>query len=126
MLLSGDTVIDVGSACSRIFDSIEEFVSFSGGHSSFKKVLIANNGIAAVKGIRSIRRWAYEVFENERAIKLVVMTTPEDLKSNSEYIRLADEFIQVEGGNNYNNFANVSLIIDVVERTRCEVCHIIA
>lgn len=47
------------------------------------KVLIANNGIAAVKCMRSIRRWAYEMFRNERAIRFVVMVTPEDLKANA-------------------------------------------
>lgn len=46
-------------------------------------MLIANNGIAAVKCMRSIRRWAYEMFRNERAIRFVVMVTPEDLKANA-------------------------------------------
>lgn len=44
------------------------------------KVLIANNGIAAVKCMRSIRKWAYELFGNEKAIKFVVMVSPDDLK----------------------------------------------
>jgi len=44
------------------------------------QVLIANNGIAAVKCMRSIRRWSYEMFKNERAVRFVVMVTPEDLK----------------------------------------------
>jgi len=47
------------------------------------QVLIANNGIAAVKCIRSIRRWSYEVFKNEKAVRFVVMVTPEDLKANA-------------------------------------------
>lgn len=51
--------------------------------SSQPQVLIANNGIAAVKCMRSIRRWAYEMFRNERAIRFVVMVTPEDLKANA-------------------------------------------
>lgn len=46
-------------------------------------MLIANNGIAAVKCMRSVRRWAYEMFRNERAIRFVVMVTPEDLKANA-------------------------------------------
>lgn len=33
--------------------------------------------------MRSIRRWAYEMFRNERAIRFVVMVTPEDLKANA-------------------------------------------
>ena len=41
------------------------------------QVLIANNGIAAVKEIRSVRKWAYETFGDERAIQFTVMATPE-------------------------------------------------
>uniref|UniRef100_A0A3P8VEW1 Biotin carboxylase-like N-terminal domain-containing protein n=1 Tax=Cynoglossus semilaevis TaxID=244447 RepID=A0A3P8VEW1_CYNSE len=60
-----------------------EFVKRFGGNKVIEKVLIANNGIAAVKCMRSIRRWAYEMFRNERAIRFVVMVTPEDLKANA-------------------------------------------
>ena len=52
-------------------------------HIPTSQVLIANNGIAAVKCMRSIRRWSYEMFRNERAIRFVVMVTPEDLKANA-------------------------------------------
>jgi biotin carboxylase len=78
--------------------------------------LIANNGIAAVKCIRSIRRWAYEVFKNDRAIKFVAMVTPEDLQANAEYVRMADNFVLVPGGTNNNNYANVQLIVDIAKR----------
>lgn len=44
------------------------------------QVLIANNGIAAVKCMRSIRRWAYEMIGDEKAIKFVTMVTPDDLR----------------------------------------------
>jgi len=66
----------------RRFATVEEYVAELGGSKSrvIEKVLIANNGVAAVKAIRSIRRWAYEVFGNERAISFVVMATPEDLR----------------------------------------------
>ena len=68
--------------CHRRFENVEEYVSELGGDKAFviQKVLIANNGVAAVKAIRSIRRWAYEVFGNEKAISFVVMATPEDLR----------------------------------------------
>lgn len=79
--------------------------------------MIANNGIAAVKAIRSVRRWAYETFGDERAIQFVVMATPEDLKANAEYIRMSDEFAEVAGGSNNNNYANVEIIVDIAERT---------
>lgn len=80
------------------------------------KVLIANNGIAAVKEIRSVRKWAYETFGNERAIQFTVMATPEDLHANADYIRMADQYVEVPGGTNNNNYANVELIVDVAER----------
>ena len=83
-------------------------------------MLIANNGIAAVKEIRSVRKWAYETFGDERAISFVVMATPEDLQANAEYIRMADQYVEVPGGTNNNNYANVELIVDVAERTNVQ------
>jgi len=59
------------------------------------KVLIANNGIAAVKEIRSVRKWAYETFGDERAVQFTVMATPEDLRANADYIRMADQYVEV-------------------------------
>jgi len=66
----------------RWFDSPQQYVDELGGPKGFviEKILIANNGVGAVKAIRSMRKWSYEVFGNERAIKFVVMATPEDLR----------------------------------------------
>jgi D-alanine-D-alanine ligase-like ATP-grasp enzyme len=107
-----------GSLRSREFQcsSPDEFVQRFCGNRVIKKVLIANNGIAAVKCMRSIRRWSYEVFKNERAVKFVVMYTPEDLKANAEYIKMSDHKVQVPGGPNNNNYANVDLILDIAKR----------
>ncbi|KAJ7252734.1 acetyl CoA carboxylase [Mycena haematopus] len=96
--------------------SLQAFVKANGGHTVITKVLIANNGIAAVKEIRSIRQWSYETFGREREVEFTVMATPEDLKVNAEYIRMADRYIEVPGGSNNNNYANVDLIVDVAER----------
>ncbi|PWA19506.1 hypothetical protein CCH79_00006981 [Gambusia affinis] len=93
-----------------------EFVTRFGGNRVIEKVLIANNGIAAVKCMRSIRRWSYEMFRNERIIRFVVMVTPEDLKANAEYIKMADHYVPVPGGANNNNYANVELIVDIAKR----------
>uniref|UniRef100_A0A3B3XQC9 acetyl-CoA carboxylase n=1 Tax=Poecilia mexicana TaxID=48701 RepID=A0A3B3XQC9_9TELE len=93
-----------------------EFVTRFGGNRIIEKVLIANNGIAAVKCMRSIRRWSYEMFRNERIIRFVVMVTPEDLKANAEYIKMADHYVPVPGGANNNNYANVELIVDIAKR----------
>jgi acetyl-CoA carboxylase/biotin carboxylase 1 len=95
---------------------VKDFVAAHGGHTVITNVLIANNGIAAVKEIRSVRKWAYETFGDERAIQFTVMATPEDLQANAEYIRMADQYVEVPGGTNNNNYANVELIVDVAER----------
>jgi acetyl-CoA carboxylase/biotin carboxylase 1 len=63
-----------------------------------------------------VRKWAYETFGNERAIQFTVMATPEDLRANADYIRMADQYVEVPGGTNNNNYANVELIVDVAER----------
>ena len=99
-------------------EKVKNYVDQHQGTSYISRVLIANNGIAAVKEIRSIRKWAYEIFGNERAIEFIVMATPEDIKANAEYIRMADECVQVPGGTNNNNHANVDLIVDIAERCR--------
>lgn len=99
----------------------EEFVKRFGGNRVIQRVLIANNGIAAVKCMRSIRRWSYEMFKNERAVRFVVMVTPEDLKANAEYIKMADHYVPVPGGSNNNNYANVELIVDIALRTQVQV-----
>lgn len=76
-------------------DRIDHFVKSKGGSRSIRKVLIANNGMAAAKCIISMRRWAYLTFGDENAITFVAMATPEDLAANAEFIRQADDFIEV-------------------------------
>ncbi|KAJ1549144.1 acetyl-coenzyme-A carboxylase [Cladochytrium tenue] len=97
--------------------AVQDFVVRFRGHSVITRILIANNGMAAVKAIRSIRRWSYETFGDDRAVQFTVMATPEDLMVNAEYIRMADQFVEVPGGSSNHNYANVDLIVDVAVRT---------
>ena len=92
---------------------VDEFCFALGGKRSIHSILIANNGMAAVKFMRSIRTWAYETFGTEKAILLVAMATSEDMRINAEHIRIADQFVEVPGGTNNNNYANVQLIVEV-------------
>ncbi|KAJ3133662.1 acetyl-coenzyme-A carboxylase [Physocladia obscura] len=96
---------------------VRDFVLQSNGTTVITKILVANNGMAAVKCIRSIRRWSYETFGNDHAITFAVMATPEDLQVNAEYIRLADQYVEVPGGASNNNYSNVDLIVDIAQRT---------
>lgn len=57
------------SAPAPTFENMEDYVTRLGGKRPFRKVLIANNGIAAVKAIRSVRRWAYETFGDARLVR---------------------------------------------------------
>jgi acetyl-CoA carboxylase/biotin carboxylase 1 len=103
--------------------------------------------MAATKSILSMRQWAYMEFGDENAIQFVAMATPEDLKANAEFIRLADckftfyiihcmfhstllqalvshtiilpsslaAFVEVPGGKNLNNYANVDVITKIAQ-----------
>ncbi|XP_071722600.1 acetyl-CoA carboxylase 1-like [Rutidosis leptorrhynchoides] len=99
---------------------VDEFCHALGGKRPIHSILIANNGMAAVKFIRSVRTWAYETFGTEKAILLVAMATPEDMRINAEHIRIADQFVEVPGGTNNNNYANVQLIVETAEITRVD------
>lgn len=70
--------------------------------------------------MRSVRRWSYEMFQNERAVRFVVMVTPEDLKANAEYIKMADQVVPVPGGSNNNNYANVVLIVETAVQEKVQ------
>ena len=71
--------------------------------------------------MRSIRRWSYEMFRNEKTILFIAMVTPEDLNANAEFIKLADSYHLVPGGSNNNNYANVDLIVDLAKRSKVQV-----
>lgn len=95
--------------------SVEQYVEERGGNLPIKKVLIANNGMAATKAILSMRQWAYMELGDERAITFIAMPTPEDIKANAEFIRLADDYVEVPGGVNRNNYANVDVISKIAK-----------
>ena len=82
MMSNVNKFYDKSEISHRWFNSPQQYVDELGGSKGFviEKILIANNGVGAVKAIRSMRKWSYEVFGNERAIKFVVMATPEDLR----------------------------------------------
>ncbi|EPS71957.1 hypothetical protein M569_02801, partial [Genlisea aurea] len=96
------------------------FCEALGGKRPIHSILIANNGMAAVKFIHSIRTWAYATFGSDKAILLVAMATPEDMRINAEHIRIADQFVEVPGGTNNNNYANVQLIVEMAEMTHVD------
>ena len=65
------------------FSTVEGFVKDRQGTRVINKILLANNGIAAVKAIRSIRQWSYRTFGDEKAVTFVAMYTPDDLAARA-------------------------------------------
>jgi biotin carboxylase len=97
------------------FESVEDYVEKLSGKRAIKKILIANNGLAAVKGIRSMRKWAFDTFKKHNMLTFIVMATTDDIKANAEYIRLGDEVVEVEGGATRNNYSNIKLIVSIAQ-----------
>ena len=104
------------STSSSSADALTKYVSERGGKRVIRKVLIANNGMAATKSILSMRRWAFNTFGDDHAIQFLAMATPEDIAANAEFIRFADDYVEVPGGSNKNNYANVPLITEIAKR----------
>jgi hypothetical protein len=55
------------------YASVDEFVIASGGNHAINKILVANNGVGATKAIRSIRKWAFETFRDEKKVHEVML-----------------------------------------------------
>ena len=94
---------------------LERYVMDRGGSRVLRKLLIANNGMAATKAILSLRQWSYLELGSDSVFEFVVMATLEDLEANAEFIRLANTYVEVPGGKNVNNYANVDLIVDIAK-----------
>ena len=82
---------------------------------AIKRILIANNGLAAVKFITSIRQWAGEVLNDHDYYRFILMVSEDDLKANSLFIQLGQEITIVPSGNSQNNYANVDLIVKIAK-----------
>uniref|UniRef100_A0AC35UAX5 Acetyl-CoA carboxylase n=1 Tax=Rhabditophanes sp. KR3021 TaxID=114890 RepID=A0AC35UAX5_9BILA len=98
------------------FASVEDFVrSFCADQSKarvIKKVLVATNGIAAVKCILSIRKLLMQLFKEDRIIKFICLTTSQEIESHAEYLKMADYVVLSPAGANTNNYANVDEIVE--------------
>lgn len=96
--------------------SLEEYVKAHGGTRVIRRILIANNGMAATKAIMSMRQWSFLELGSSRELEFIVMASKDDLEANAEFIRLADAFVEVPPGKNINNYANVPLIVQTAKQ----------
>lgn len=99
---------------------IADYIAFRGGKRVIQRILVANNGLAAVRFMRRLREWSFEYLGSEKALHFICMPTPEDIEANAEYFRLADEFKVVPGGSNKNNFAKVELIVEIAKQVKAD------
>ncbi|KJH43391.1 Carbamoyl-phosphate synthase L chain, ATP binding domain protein [Dictyocaulus viviparus] len=112
----GGTLKDKLDQGDQVFKTVEDFVNTYVEDNSkrrpIKKMLVATNGIAAVRCILSIRKLLMQLFRNDRIIKFICLTTEQEIRSNAEYLKLADHFVFSPGGDNRNNYANVEEIVN--------------
>ncbi|KAJ1348739.1 hypothetical protein KIN20_004112 [Parelaphostrongylus tenuis] len=112
----GGTLKDKLDQGDQIFKTVEDFVNTYVEDPSkrrpIKKMLVATNGIGAVRCILSIRKLLMQLFRNDRIIKFICLTTEQEIRSNAEYLKLADHFVFSPGGDNRNNYANVEEIVN--------------
>lgn len=92
-----------------------QWVHKCGGTKVIRRILIANNGMAAAKFIISIRNFLYQSFGCDQLIHIIAMATPEDMKASAKHLHLANAYYAVPGGPNFNNYANVSLITSMAK-----------
>uniref|UniRef100_A0A914YFM0 Uncharacterized protein n=1 Tax=Panagrolaimus superbus TaxID=310955 RepID=A0A914YFM0_9BILA len=87
---SGDNMV---SKENKIFPTINSFIDFFVLRDStitkpktcnIQKILIATNGIAAVKCISSMRKILQQTFQNDRIIKFICLTTEQEVASQAE------------------------------------------
>uniref|UniRef100_A0A1I7T0B6 acetyl-CoA carboxylase n=1 Tax=Caenorhabditis tropicalis TaxID=1561998 RepID=A0A1I7T0B6_9PELO len=103
---------------------IDEFVrQFEKGR-SIKRVLIANNGLAAMKCLISIRQWLQNQFDTSDIVTLICIATEDEMKSASHYLKLADEIIMAPSGANSKNFANVEVITRLAIESRADAVYV--
>ena len=86
-----------------------------------KRILIANNGLAAVKFIISIKEFSRETLLDENFFTFVLMASEDDLCSNSAYLSLGSEIINVPSGPSGNNYGNVNLITEISKTKNIQV-----
>uniref|UniRef100_A0A7E4VD69 Acetyl-CoA carboxylase n=1 Tax=Panagrellus redivivus TaxID=6233 RepID=A0A7E4VD69_PANRE len=107
----------------RVFPSVQAFVDAFAEEPSkarpIHKVLIATNGIAAVKCITSMRKLLMQVFKDDHIVKFICLTTEQEVAAQAEYLKLADSIVFSPSGANTNNYANVDEIIE--HAISCEV-----
>ncbi|CCD73648.1 acetyl-CoA carboxylase [Caenorhabditis elegans] len=77
-----------------------------------KRLLVATNGIAAMRCLMTAKKFLHHTFRNDNLIHFVCMTTEDEIQSMSESLRMPNiTLAESPSGTNKNNFANVDEIL---------------
>lgn len=104
-------------------DNLHTYVCCRGGSRSFRKILIACNGLAAIKFIKSIRLWSFQWFGSGDAIQLIAMCSADDNDNYSRFIDLAGGLKLVVSGKSHLNYGNVDLVVQIAMEHKVDVCN---
>lgn len=91
---------------------LEQFVKSRDGKRCLRRILIASNGMAAMKFIKSINDWCSITFGDRNVVSLCVMCSEDDRESLSKFIEYSDNIVCVPGGKSSLNYGNVELIVE--------------
>ena len=84
-----------------------------------KRILIANNGMAAMKFLTSMKQGrAFDEAASE--FEFFGMVSPEDLESGATYVEGLDYIILVPSGPSVCNYSNVKLIVESAVKHECD------
>ena len=85
---------------------------------TFDRILIANNGMAAAKFLISMHSH-FQSTKDARPIHFCGMVSPDDLKSGASYISKLDSIVLVPSGPSSANYGNVDLIVELAKEHSC-------
>lgn len=84
-----------------------------------RRVFIANNGLSAVKFMRSMADFSNQVY-GKNMFEFYGIATAEDLSGAYEYCSQLSDFVVGESGASHANFANIELITRAAAMFKCE------
>lgn len=83
------------------------------------RIFIANNGLSAVKFIKSMVDFSYQAC-GKNVFEFCGMATLEDLESGYEYCTRLTDFEIVDSGPSKTNFGNVELVVRIASKLQCK------
>uniref|UniRef100_A0A1I7T9U3 Acetyl-CoA carboxylase n=2 Tax=Caenorhabditis tropicalis TaxID=1561998 RepID=A0A1I7T9U3_9PELO len=110
-VIGNSTIRDTGAEYKSIDAFVEANVSDVDKRRPIKRLLVATNGIAAVRCMTTIMRLMNHTFRNDKLIQFICMATQDEITANSEFIKNGTTIVMSPSGSNKNNYANVDEVV---------------